>query len=192
MKSHSVTYKSSSLQVLLCALLFATVAYAAEDMAWARQQCEALGFKPKTEQYGKCVLQLSKPEEVKPVAVPQQVQPPVQTYSGPSSCVGSPSSWTKWTNCNGSAKFSSGSEYIGEWRDGMPNGQGTYTWPNNRQYVGGYRDGKQHGQGIMTRPDGTKYVGEWKDNVVNGQGIMTRPDGSVLHSGMWVDGKPVK
>ena len=50
----------------------------------------------------------------------------------------------------------SSSGYVGEKKNGVPNGQGTFTFP-----------------------DGTKYVGEWKDGLPNGQGTETFPDGGM-------------
>ena len=58
--------------------------------------------------------------------------------------------------------YSDGDKYVGEWKDGQKNGQGTMTW-KGLKYVGEYKDGKQHGQGTKTYSDGEKYVGEWKD-----------------------------
>ena len=58
-----------------------------------------------------------------------------------------------------------GGKYVGEIKDGLPNGQGTltyyfYFWD---KYVGEFKDGVRHGQGTEISPDGTKLVGEWKD-----------------------------
>ncbi|MDA9206904.1 hypothetical protein N9O41_01060, partial [Crocinitomicaceae bacterium] len=48
-------------------------------------------------------------------------------------------------NGKGKMEFRKGS-YIGEWKDGMQNGQGTYTWVKGRykgdKYVGEYKDDK--------------------------------------------------
>ena len=60
-------------------LAFANAANAQLSLDAAKGKCVELGFKAGTEEFGKCVLQLSKVEEVKPA--PQQVQPPVQTYT---------------------------------------------------------------------------------------------------------------
>jgi hypothetical protein len=54
-------------------------------------------------------------------------------------------------------------KYLGEIVTGVPNGQGTYTFPDGKKYVGKWKDGKYNGEGIFTRPSGTKYVGEFKD-----------------------------
>jgi hypothetical protein len=70
-------------------------------------------------------------------------------------------------------------KYLGEIKNGIPNGQGTYTKPDGSNYVGEFKDGKEHGQGTQTSLDGrTKYVGEWKDGKTNGQGTLKFLDGS--------------
>ncbi len=68
--------------------------------------------------------------------------------------------------------------YVGEVQDGLPNGQGTYTFPDGAKYVGEWQDGKRNGQGTMTLPNGAKYVGEYKDDKKNGQGTITLPNGA--------------
>ena len=61
-------------------------------------------------------------------------------------------------------------KYVGEIENGLPNGQGTYTWSDGRKCVGEYKDGKPNGQGIFTDPNGTMYVGKYKDGKKHGQG----------------------
>jgi len=53
----------------------------------------------------------------------------------------------------------------------------TYTYPDGGKYVGKFKDGKKNGQGTSTYPEGQKYVGRWKDDKRNGQGTFTYPDG---------------
>ena len=43
-----------------------------------------------------------------------------------------------------------------------------------------------------TWPDGKKYAGELRDDKPHGQGTMTLSDGSVIHTGAWDNGEPVK
>ena len=56
--------------------------------------------------------------------------------------------WNTWTNCVGTHTFANGT-YVGEWRDGLPNGQGTITFANGNKFVGEWRDDKMHGQGTF-------------------------------------------
>ena len=54
-------------------------------------------------------------------------------------------------------------KYVGDIRNGGPNGQGTLIFPDGDKYVGKFKDGVYHGQGTYTFHDGAKYVGEFKD-----------------------------
>jgi len=63
------------------------------------------------------------------------------------------------------------SKYSGEFK----HGQGAFTWSDGTKYVGSWKDGMMNGQGTMTfgrgKHEGDKYIGEWKDGRQNGQGI---------------------
>ena len=41
-------------------------------------------------------------------------------------------------------------KYEGEIVNGVPNGQGTETYPSGSMYVGEWKDGRKHGQGTYT------------------------------------------
>ena len=57
-----------------------------------------------------------------------------------------------------------GVTYTGAWKDGKPNGKGTYTHADGTMtYTGEWKDGGRNGLGTETLPDGTKRTGEWKD-----------------------------
>jgi len=45
-------------------------------------------------------------------------------------------------NCIGTTTYANGDKYIGEWRDGNLNGQGTYTSANSQIKKGIWKDGK--------------------------------------------------
>ena len=84
----------------------------------------------------------------------------------------------KWTNCHGTMLTLKGkSGYVGEYYEGQPHGQGTFTYAG-RKYVGEWKRGKQHGQGTYTYPNGDKYVGEWKKRKYN------KPDNGRARNGM--------
>ena len=57
-------------------------------------------------------------------------------------------------------------KYVGNIRNGGPNGQGTLIFPDGDKYVGKFKDGEYHGQGTYTFHDGAKYVGEFKNGKV--------------------------
>ncbi len=117
-----------------------------------------------------------------------------------------------WTNCFGTVNFSSGSLYVGEFKDGLFHGkgtsttqsgtkyigefkggrfdgQGTLTFDNGADYTGDFRDGVFHGQGTSTFPGGAKYVGFFRDGNRHGQGTYIAPSGAT-HVGEFRDGKP--
>jgi hypothetical protein len=54
-------------------------------------------------------------------------------------------------------------KYIGQFKDGKFDGQGTYTYGDGTKYTGQFKDGLPNGQGIYTYGDGTKYTGQFKD-----------------------------
>ena len=83
--------------------------------------------------------------------------------------------------------YPDGGKYVGKFKDGKKNGQGTYTYPDGQKYVGRWKDDKRNGQGTFTYPDGREYVGEFKSGERNGQGTETYPDGS-KYIGEWRNG----
>ena len=81
-------------------------------------------------------------------------------------------------------------KYIGEIKNGKPDGMGVFEDPVlDNTYVGEFKDGIFHGQGIYTSSDGYKYVGEYRDgeewNV-----IRYDKDGNI--TGKYVNGKRIK
>jgi len=61
----------------------------------------------------------------------------------------------------------SGSKYEGELKDGMKDGNGTFTWADGTKYIGEFKDNKQNGQGTYTTADGTVYKGIWENGYNN-------------------------
>jgi hypothetical protein len=62
-----------------------------------------------------------------------------------------------------------GAKYVGEMKDGKPNGEGTITFPDGSKYVGQVQDGQPNGLGTKTKPDLTQQTGVWKDGKWNAQ-----------------------
>ena len=92
-------------------------------------------------------------------------------------------------NCFGSSSiFPIGNRYVGEYKDGKPNGQGVHTFASGDKYVGEVRDSKAHGRGAITFANGRKHVGEFRDGKYHGQGIEYHSDGTISRSGQWIDG----
>jgi hypothetical protein len=88
----------------------------------------------------------------------------------------------------GTWTYPNGNKYVGEYKNGKKNGKGTYTWPDGHKYVGEFKDGKRHGQGTYTWADGRKYVGEYKNGKEHGQGTYTFANGN-KYVGEYKDGK---
>ena len=74
--------------------------------------------------------------------------------------------------------FVNGDKYIGEWKENKEHGQGTYFYPSGDKYIGLHNNGKRHGQGIYTYANRDKYTGEHKNGKMHGQGIFIFNDGS--------------
>ena len=77
-----------------------------------------------------------------------------------------------WHNCFGTYTDDSGT-YVGEWRDGRPDGEGTHTHADGSKLIGEWKDGQQHGEGIFFVRDTFKYSGEFKNGEFNGKGLIT-------------------
>ena len=88
------------------------------------------------------------------------------------------------------------SKYVGEFKDGKPNGKGKATWGDkskfpNRYYDGDWKDGLMHGHGTKfwgiaetDKYTNNKYVGEWKNDKMDGFGKYEWADGS-YYEGSW-------
>jgi len=79
-------------------------------------------------------------------------------------------------------------KYVGEYKDGVKNGQGIYTWANGDKYVGEWKDGNREGQGSLVLANGNRYNGEYKNDKFDGQGTYTWVTGE-KHIGEWKEDK---
>ena len=86
-------------------------------------------------------------------------------------------STTTFTWSDGYNGANKGAKYVGGWKNGKFNGQGTFTIPDGDKYVGEFKNGKENGQETYTWSDGRKYVGEYKDGKIDGKGTQTFSDG---------------
>ncbi len=59
-------------------------------------------------------------------------------------------------------KYAEGSEFIGEFKNGQPQGQGTCYYANGDKYVGGWRSHAPHGKGILYYKNGRVSGGSWQ------------------------------
>ena len=102
-------------------------------------------------------------------------------------------SLSSWNNCFGQYTWTDGDKWIGEWKDGEINGEGTYFYADGSITVGEWKDGEINGQAIQTWGDksewaGDRYAGEWKDGEMHGQGRYTYADGTIKE-GIFENGK---
>ena len=91
-------------------------------------------------------------------------------------------------NCSAAVELDSGSRYVGDFVNGLYEGQGEYSYSDGEGYVGEFLDGKFHGQGTYKYVNGDKYVGEFKLGKKSGRGVYTRADGSI-ERGVFLDGR---
>ncbi|KDO20484.1 hypothetical protein SPRG_21372 [Saprolegnia parasitica CBS 223.65] len=69
--------------------------------------------------------------------------------------------------------------YVGETKDRLRHGQGTYTFPGGYfKYTGTWSRGKMHGHGIFFLGDGSTYEGAFEQGEMSGTGLRRWPDGS--------------
>ena len=81
------------------------------------------------------------------------------------------------------------SRFIGEVRDGAPNGRGVQTWPGGDRYEGEFRAGRRHGRGTYVWSNGDRYRGEWRDGRQHGLGVFTWRGGN-RYTGYFRLGQP--
>ena len=81
------------------------------------------------------------------------------------SCVGKDAK--RWTNCQGVHNYTNGDRYEGEFKDGKPDGAGTYYHLSNNQYRG------------------DKYTGQFFNGSRQGSGRYTSAKGGETLEGIW-------
>jgi N-acetylmuramoyl-L-alanine amidase len=78
--------------------------------------------------------------------------------------------------------------YIGQWKYGKKNGQGSMDYSNGDYFNGDFKDDNEWiGQGKLTQSDGSTYKGEFKNGNWHGKGTYTWPNGN-NHVGQWKNG----
>lgn len=105
---------------------------------------------------------------------------------------------TRAADGKGKRTFAEGSEYDGDWRQGIMEGTGTMKFgvscPSLAFYKGGWKGNKFHGKGtlwyrhehIPNIP--TQYNGEFKFGQMDGQGFRAAPHGET-YDGNWKENK---
>ena len=59
-----------------------------------------------------------------------------------------------------------GAKYVGEYKNGKPDGMGSYTYANGDLYIGEFKDGDKHGQALAgpIKWAGDRYAGGYKND----------------------------
>jgi hypothetical protein len=70
------------------------------------------------------------------------------------------------------------------------NETGAYTYRDGSKWIGNFRDGTPEGIGTCYYANGNKYIGNWKRHAPHGEGIMYFANGKVVGA-IWDYGKPV-
>jgi hypothetical protein len=78
--------------------------------------------------------------------------------------------------------------YEGDWRAGLPDGEGVFTGAEGARYTGGWSAGKRSGYGAWSNPEGDRFEGDWADDEPHGYGRSEGPPG-LVYEGMWVAGQ---
>ena len=82
---------------------------------------------------------------------------------------------------NGIAYFFSGNKFIGDFKNGSPNGKGIYYWSSGI-YYGDFKNGKWDGEGIISWNNGAKLISTFKDG--NSIGIAKK----IFVDGVMIEG----
>jgi len=73
----------------------------------------------------------------------------------------------------GVLRYCNGDMYVGFWEDGLPHGNGTFTFTEkNEKYIGQFEKGKYHGLGHFYYSDGSEYEGCYAHGRKSGVGYM--------------------
>merc|ERR1719183_1254699 len=76
-------------------------------------------------------------------------------------------------------KYDDGDQYGGQWSgEGKRHGLGVLNFADGTEYAGEFADGMNHGFGVLTFTDKSSYDGEFENGKVQGFGKITFPDGS--------------
>lgn len=92
-------------------------------------------------------------------------------------------------------KWVHSTRYIGEWRDNVRAGYGTFFYPDGNKYEGQWENNKRQGHGTLwklTNLPGDKYrrvyTGDWETDKMSGRGSYFY-DNEDRYDGLWFKGK---
>jgi serine/threonine protein kinase len=88
-----------------------------------------------------------------------------------------------WNNCHGTQTFPTDANskvtpsYVGEFRNGKPNGKGRLVNAVGAVTTGEFKDGLRSGFGTFVTDIGLRYSGYWLNDKYQGTGTLTYPNG---------------
>jgi hypothetical protein len=88
----------------------------------------------------------------------------------------------------GQFDYPEGMKYVGEWRDGLPQGKGTLMYVGGLKVVGSFDEGYKHGECVITFPTGEIYTGSCMKGDQHGIGEIVWPNGDT-YKGYWLGGR---
>ncbi len=90
----------------------------------------------------------------------------------------------------GTMRFPNGDEYVGEVREGLPEGEGTYRFAaSGDAYRGKFRKGVPQGRGAYIFAGGDRYEGQFRNGMRHGKGVLHFADGTRIE-GQWQADRP--
>lgn len=92
-------------------------------------------------------------------------------------------------NGYGTYKYSNGNEYVGNFVEGQPHGDGILYCSNGNKYLGSWERSWRQGKGRFVFAEGHEYLGEMHRNHFQGKGVMSYANGD-KYNGQWKASKP--
>jgi hypothetical protein len=69
------------------------------------------------------------------------------------------------------------------------NGKGTFEYLNKDRYIGEFREGLPHGEGLMIYANGSSISGSFHKGKVHGFATEFDEKRKLIYSGEWIEGK---
>lgn len=76
----------------------------------------------------------------------------------------------------GETTYGNQDTYVGEYRNGLKWGMGTYTWANGSSYTGQWVSDRLHGKGVWIDTNQVKWIGEWRNDYIVGMTLKVYPE----------------
>lgn len=90
---------------------------------------------------------------------------------------------------HGQIRYYDGKVFVGEFKDGVANGTGTFTNEHGTKLFEGIYVNGQRYSGTMLNDNGTSYTGGFEYGLPNGEGVLTSSKGEVLFKGTFYSGQ---